>query len=420
MTFRYVVRVAERGHTDISSDAWRRLATAESFWKLVDRKIVSVSHPGASGARLHGGAHVGRVACGDVLLELHEKIPGALQALLQFASHETFHVAAAPSPGSELGELVVLLIRQFLGAVTRYVTRGRQAIYVRERRTGSLAGGRLRLADTVRLRARGLGHLMAFERNAISHQTDLNRVVYAALREVERIADLVALPAEERARARAFSMLFSDCGSGRLPHEERARLTLLAEQCARKETTDEQRDLAALAAVVLAHQSFDRTAGSDLTVPRAWFLNLERLFETACRAVLRHVCRGTFVVERGDDRAPHIFGSERREFRAHPDIVLRAEEAHGVGDIKYKDWNGSADASDIYQLLVHASAFETDCCFLIFPSDRYDVRELGSSVTGAVAWLFAVDIRMLDRDLRRVIAATGLASLAEVPRAAHG
>lgn len=420
MTFSHVVRVAERGHTDINADVWRRLAASESFWKLVHRKILSVSHPAAVGARLHGGAHVGRIACGDILIEMHEKVPGALQALLQFASHDSFHVASAPSPGSELGELIVLLIRQFLAAVGRYTSRGRQAVYVREQKRGSLAGGRLRLADTIRLRARGLGHMMAFERNAISHQTDLNCVVYGALREVERVADVVALPAAERARARAFSMLFSDCGTGRWPHEERVRLTSAAERCAQKENTDQQRDLAALAAVVLAHQSFDRTSTTEPNVPRAWFLNLERLFETACRAVLRRACRGTFIVERGDDTAPPIFESERREFRAHPDIVLRAEEAHAVGDIKYKDWNGSADASDVYQLLVHASAFQTDCCFLIFPGDRYESRELGSSVTGAMTWLFAVDIRALDRDLRKVVEATGLAPLQNAPVAAHG
>lgn len=402
----------ERGFADVSEDVWRRLVVTRSFWALVDRKIVSISHPVAKGARLHGGSFVGRITCGEILVELHEKLPGALQALLRFASHETFYVAAAPSPSSELGELVVLLIQQFLAAVAAYVTRGRQAVYVRERRTGSLVGGRMRLTDTIRLRARGLGHMIAFDRTAISYKTNLNRVVYGALREVEQIAATIPLPSGDKAQARAFAMLFSDCHTGRLRHEERLELVTLAERCATDELAGQLRDIAALASVVLAHQSFEHETSTRPSVPRAWFLNLEKLFETACRSVLRQICWGRFVVDRRQLNPPQIFQHEAHEYRAYPDLVIRAEEAHAIGDVKYKEWTGRASASDVYQLLVHASAFETDCCFLVFPSDRYEMRELGGSVTGALTWLFAIDIRAMDRDLRLAMDATGLIAAA--------
>ena len=402
------VRVPERGHTDVPIEVWRRLATTPAFWHLVDQGIVSVSSPSRDGITLSGGCYVGQAMCGDVLLELHEKIPGALQALLRFAAHDAFEIAASPAPSSELGDLVVLLVKQFTAAVGAYAALGRQSVYSRVRSVGSLVGGRIRVVDTVRLRARGLGHIIAFERDTLSYDTPLNQVVLGALREIERIASVVAIPPADRAKARAFAMLFDDCSSGRPLHQERRRLLAVAEECAASEPVERLRDLSALAGVLLAHQSFERSSAGQPHVPRAWFLNLERLFEAACRAVFREQCRGRFQVERGKGRAPKIFELEEREFRAYPDLVIKADEAHAIGDVKYKHWTGSASASDLYQLLVHASAFETDCCFLVFPAESYSARFLGSAVTGSLTWLFAVDVRHLDRDLGVALDVMGL------------
>lgn len=418
VAFTATVRVPERGRVDVPTNVWRRLAGSQAFWRLVDQGVVTVSSPSQSGITLGGGCYVGQAVCGDVLLELHEKIPGALAALLRFASHDAFSVLATPAPGSEMGDLVVLLIKQFLATVGAYTARGRQSIYARERKVGSLVGGRMRVVDTVRLRARGLGHLIAFDREKLSYDTRLNQVVDGALREIERIASSVAVPPLDRARARAFAMLFSDATTGREQHRERPRLLTAAEECAAQERTDQMRDLAALAGIILAHQSFEHGTEVRSHSPRAWFLNLEHLFESACRTVLRGLCKGRFSVDRRQGRAPRIFEREEREFRAHPDLIIRADEAHAVGDVKYKEWTGTATASDLYQLLVHASAFETDCCFLVFPSDGYSSRSLGSAVTGSLTWLFAVDIKALDRDLATALDVMGLVPSSAT--AAHG
>ncbi len=406
-----VIRVPERGYADVPRPLWTRLAGDAAFWRLVEAGILSISHPSQLGIRLHGSCHVGRAVLGGMTVELHEKVPGALRSLLGHTTHDAFRVERLAAPTSELGVLAALLVRQFLSAVSTYVSLGREFVYSTELRTGSLVGGRIDITRSLRLRARGLGHRLAFEKNVISFATKLNLTILAALREIENIAALVDIPASDLAESRALSMLFADCRTTEILFGRRADLARTAQAVAEDPSTPlPHRDIAALAGTILAHESFEAASSiSQRSAPRAWFLNLETLFETAVLNILARLSHGMLTVTHGRKRPERVFESDPREFRANPDLVLRdAGITVAVGDVKYKTWTGTAIAGDIYQLLVHASAFRTTTAFLVFPSDCFLERRLGAAVTGATTSLFSVDVRDLSSGLSAVLNALGL------------
>jgi hypothetical protein len=74
-----------------------------------------------------------------------------------------------------------------------------------------------------------------------------------------------------------------------------------------------------------------------------------------------------------------------------------------VGDVKYKQWAGVPGASDVYQLLVHAAAFDSGKAFLVFPFEEFDARSLGDAVTGASVTTYGVDVRELDDHVEHIL-----------------
>jgi len=408
---REIVAVSERGHIDLPQSMWEKLVASEGFRRLLDCGVLKATLLPERGVRLHGSCYVGRAQCGEVVLELREKIAGALRSLLGHATHDVFRVVRAETAASELGDLAALLVHQFLSAVTAYASRGRNFRYTVERRTGSLVGGRLDITKSIRLRARGLGHLLVFDRNTVSHNTPVNRIVLAALREVERLTRIIQIPPGDVVRARGLAMLFADFRDAEMLFGRRTSFVNQAQILLGTALPGHVRDMIALAGVVLAHESFEHSAATAAAVPRTWLLNLEALFETAVRNVLADTLRSSYRVTRSGGHARRVFARVAGEYTAHPDLVVsRAQEVEAVGDVKYKTWDMSAAAGDVYQLLVHAAAFECRHAFLVFPSDRFEVRRLGDAATGCDVMFFAVDIRNLRRDVGLLVAELGISA----------
>ena len=281
-----------------------------------------------------------------------------------------------------------------------YVSRSREFVYERQRKIGSLAGGRIDVGQSLQLRARGLGHLLAFDKNAITFNTELNRVILKALMEVSRLAQLIAIEPRDIERARGLALLFSDCLEARLLVADRGTFSQIASDLVQACTVPEHKDVAALAAVIVAHESFERNAEKGWDIPRAWFLNLEKLFERAVVSELKQGISPTTSLFSGFDRPRPIFERYRGMYTAHPDIVL--SNGRGtviVGDVKYKNWTGTPVAADIYQLLAHTAAYSGTRGFLVFPSHEYKMVQLGKAVTGADAWLFALDLNGLSESV---------------------
>lgn len=400
------IRVPERGNADVSSAAWKGVSRSPVFWNLVERGVVSVEHLRAGRVRFCGGCYVGRSRVSDdVVLELHEKVPGSLASLLRFASGTDFRVEHVPGPASELGALIALLVAHFVESVRRYAARGRQFEYEKESMKGSLVGGRLDITRTIRLWARGLRHLAAFDKNVVSFDLPINRTVLAALREVERIGKLVSLPRDVVARVRAMAMLFDDCRNVEVLFGTRSDAARRADSLAASASDRVTADMLALAAIILSNESFEHDSTHGGVAPRSWFLNLETLFERAVRATMRSSLGSRGVVSSGRSAPLPIFPSKPDVFRANPDLVVRLIDTAEVfvGDVKYKQWAGVPGASDVYQLLVHAAAFDSGKAFLVFPFEEFDARSLGDAVTGASVTTYGVDVRELDDHVEHIL-----------------
>jgi 5-methylcytosine-specific restriction endonuclease McrBC regulatory subunit McrC len=103
-----------------------------------------------------------------------------------------------------------------------------------------------------------------------------------------------------------------------------------------------------------------------------------------------------------------VFLQEPSGYAAQPDLLVRSgTDTLAIGDVKYKEWEGSAGASDVYQLLVHAAAFDCAQAFIVYPADHFEMRSLGKSATGANTWFFTVSLRDLESDLRLVASELG-------------
>lgn len=408
---RALIRVPERGHVDIGAQEWRALSGDPGFWQLVDKKMLEVRHRTRGRVRLLGTRWVGSALLGGMHVELAEKVPGALASLLEFATEGAFRLARTPSSATELGNMARLLARQFLDATRIYASEGLEFHYASRDNIGSLGGGRINIGKTLDLRAQGLRHLIAFEQDYVTYDTPKNRVVLRALREIETIARLIGLPARDVARARSLALLFGDARATEVLFGAREAFARQAEQLTAEPEHVKDRDLLALASVMLSHESFEPRRPTARKAPRAWFLNLEDLFEKATRRTLARLCPAGMAVSKGRDRKPPIkvFTLVEDMYRANPDLVIEsAASMVAVGDVKYKLWTGTAGHDDIYQLLVHAAAFRAPAAFLIFPGEGFSAQDLGVSATGCRTWVFTVDPRSLALGASEALLAMGL------------
>ena len=408
------VRVPERGVIEVQPSVGKELMRSATFWGLVERGIVSAEQLRRGGIRLTGGCYVGRsVVAEDLLLEVHEKVSGSLASLLRYASGRNLGIEHISGPTSDIGPLVALLIEHFVEAVREYAGRGRQFEYTNQSMTGSLIGGRLDVVRTVRLRARGHRHLAAFDKSFASFNAPVNRIVLAALREVEHVSRVVHIGRDLIARVRSMAMLFDDCRDSEVLFGARSEASLRAEKLATAAPDRRTADLLSLAAIILAHKSFDQDSQVRGAAPRSWFLNLETLFEHAVREVMRARINTVGTVTSGRFMPQAIFAQTNRTFRANPDLViqLRSQPCACIGDVKYKQWANCPGTSDVYQLLVHASAFGTAQAFLVFPADQFEIRTLGHAVTNCRVTMYGVNVRELDEQVALLVDDLGILPL---------
>jgi 5-methylcytosine-specific restriction endonuclease McrBC regulatory subunit McrC len=408
------ITVTERGHTEITQAEWSALRASEAFWRLVESKALAVTALPDNRARLDGSNLVGRALCGGLIIEIREKIQGALLSLLK-AGSPSLKTVAAEAPLTELGPLIALLAQAFVDEIRSYVSRGREWVYESQRRRSSTIGGRLNISETMRLRASGLRYLASFDRQTISHATEMNRLLYAGLREIEVLARLVPIGDNLLSSARAMSLFFEDCRDAEIIFGSSDMLARSTQALRESGNYEEYDGMLALAGILLSHNSFDPADPLPGVAPFSWFVNLANLFENAVRRVLIEIVAEGSHVTPGRTSSLSVFPAASM-LVADPDIVVDTLSGVIVGDVKYKYWSGSADASDLYQLLIHASAFNAERTFLVFPSDSYSEICLGRAVSGPMTWLFAVDVRNLEAGLTAACGTMSIATREEADR----
>lgn len=397
---RPLVSVPERDHCEVSGADWSKLSSSSDFWMLVERGIISVSQRERARVRLSGGKYVGKARFPEIDLEVGEKIPGALNSLLSHSTDSATRVLKGEAAVASGGHFIDLLVHEFLNAASTYVTAGLDFKYQSKLESGSLIGGAIDIRNSIRLRMQGRGHLAAFHRSEISQDTRINRCVLASLREVERIAKVVDLQPGDLDRARFLSMPLSAARTPMVVFGERSQLARDARELASSVGTD-HRDLLLLASTILSGQSFAQTWSSTDSTPRAWFVDLEGLFELAVRRALQKVGGGTYSISDAKPHERRVFAGLPTKFRANPDVVLASDTGFpAIGDAKYKQWPGIEDSlsahSDIYQLLVHTAAYESHVAFLVYPHDSNEFRELLDSATSCDVLIAGLDISDLE------------------------
>ena len=222
----------------------------------------------------------------------------------------------------------------------------------------------------------------------------MNRGLLAALRQVERIARESTLYKGDRARARALALVFEDCLDGTFLFTTRSQFLADLDAEQRDPFKARARDVAALASVVLDRVSFDEKSPDEELLPRAWFLDLGRLFEDVVTRELRRLVMPTRHVEEGSRALKPMFGAVNDRYRADPDLILKSgDRVDLIGDVKHKVWTGVADQDDLYQLLAHTATYQAQDCFLIYPHVRYEEVDLGRNPLGGTTFLFAVDVK---------------------------
>jgi len=376
------------------------LRASKDFARLQERGIVEVSYSSGQ-VRLKGSCYVGQARCGSIQINFTEKVSGALVALLAFASRDAFNIAKASSATSGAGALIAILVDEFLSAVKKYTTSGRQFLYAPVMMKGSLIGGKISMTKSLRLRAQGFGHVLAFTKSTATYATPVNQLVLAALIEIERLARFITLGERALAQSRSLCMLYDDCRDTSFLQRDRAYLTRQAMEVAESHPINLVSDMLLLASILLAHESFEHGSTNGRVMPWTWFVNLERLFESAVRVVMARTT--TAQMGRGTTMPQPIFDEVTGAYRANPDLIVR-DRSTGVivGDVKYKALAGAtAGASDVYQLLVHAAAFKAKKAFLVFPGDDFRCRSLGKDANGIETFFFVVRIGSLDADIKQ-------------------
>jgi hypothetical protein len=401
------VSVPERGAVDVPQDIWRRLAADPAMWTLVQDKVVIVEKRANHRVVLRGTCYVGRAVVGGVDLEFSEKFPGAFQALCAVGLPKGTKLAKAPSAVGDSPLSTALLVKVFIEAVESYVSHGREFAYMERYERGSLIGGKLKVAETIRLRARGVRHQAAFSRTTITTLTDLNLIICAALLRVETLSRLHMVDRSSVIAARSLTMVFAECQQAVVRMPPDALRNLAIQQAEMKQAEDAH--IVELAAAILGEAGFGDARMVRGLVGRSWFVNLENMFERAVRAGLSNVLEQASVTSA--TKAPGVFADLMGRYPANTDIVIRAEGRVCIGDAKYKDRKPREfpDASEVQELLTHASAYSAMKAFLVFPSERAWEMRVGADRNGCEIWCFGVRLTNMVDDLITAAIALGYA-----------
>jgi hypothetical protein len=398
-----IISVPERGTVEISQEVWLALSQAPEFWKLLESNILTVERRSLGQWRLRAGCYVGRSVVGEHVIEAVEKVAGSFEVLVRLMGIAGASVVNAPALRSDDDHTAALLVSLFIGAVRKYLSGHKRVAYLQRHETGALVSGRLDISGTAKLRARGMFHQAAFYRTVLTADLPINRAIYAALMQVERLARILPIDPGDVSSARALRVAMSDCLDGAMK-TPRAKLAEIALTSSREPgVRGPVKDVMSLAAAVLDSAGFGGDFDWGRTVTRSWFVNLENMFERAVRKVIQ-ASLPAFTVSGPTDR-PSLFTHADDRYRANPDVVIRSgAKVVAIADAKYKDFDGWPAASDLYELIAHAAAYGAPSAFLVYPSEGDAlVRGLGTSSTGCAVWAMSVPVDKFELAMQDIL-----------------
>ncbi len=420
--------VTERRRRLLSSDEWPLLERSEGFWRLVDAGYVAVHRLGVDRYELAGRKYVGRALVDDLEIRVEEKVPGTLLSLVGAATGAELRILEEGAPVTEFDRVSRHLMREFTSAAARYLATRRKPRYLYRSAQGPVLAGALDMPQTMRLHATGrLGHF-AFRQGFVVRDEPLDRLVLAGLESLDRAAEALQLEAKTLYDARWLAGALEEVRDQRFLSTTPSSMLEVADKIELGiDQLSDDVDLARLAVIALLHHGFEPEVSATGEVPRAWFVDLETLFESVVRTTLQHLL-GPVLVDRGEGFVRRMFTGGWDTSCTHPDLVVHSgSDVLAVGDVKYKslavglgeDGESAEDVPqkrlkegrpDLYQVLVHAASLDADKAFLVYAGDRFACRYPGVSATGAATWTAQVRPNKLLIDLAALLESLGLAT----------
>ncbi len=403
--------VPERGVALLSADEWAHLSQNPDFWELCRTKVLSVDLSKRGRYKLAGSCYTGEAKVGAARLILAEKFPGATGALLDALRPGKRKIAQVSGLGDHDYDPIGLLVSRFIPTVRTYLSGFRQIRYSDTVSTGTIAGGRLDIRGTIKLRTSGKSHKLAFRKSQVTSDLPYNVCIYGALKQVERFAASAAIPSALVAMARALRAPLKDCeiSASRLTFGELQKLAK-AQSKANSNSRSELAIPIELASALLEATPHEMNEGLRADVKKSWFVNLENLFEVALRDCIKRVSHKSFNVTSAKNR-PDLFKPVLGRYRANPDVVVK--DAYGacvmIADAKYKDIDGWPSASDVHELLAHAAGYHSPRAVIFYPSDTdFSVMDFGTSVTGCKVFAVSVRFDHFEHDVRHGLTICGI------------
>lgn len=397
--------VRERSTKSLSREEYRLLENHPLFLRLVSDGVLALEQTRSNRYGLRAGPHVGQAVIGNVLLRIEEKVRGSLAALLAVAEQPETRLSDAASFAETQEVILFALVDRFLAALDKYLVQGRAKQYQPREMRGSMPRGKIKMASTMRLWATGRRDLLVYRFHDLSPRVFENQLLGLAL----HVADAI-LPATEmrrRRRVRTAAIMFEDTGWQRwlrVPRE------VIEEKYARIEMRSSQMSsLMAMARLLALHFGVS-TAVTDEDVPFSWFVSLETLFQECLLKSMQSaaVDLGLRVTDWRKARR-FVLAAERR-YHARPDVVVWDPQLpEAVVDAKYKDLESSDEGpkapgnADLYQLLVHAQAWNVLIGALVYPSDDTAYYELGADALGTKVGYFMLDVRRPVEGARKIL-----------------
>src|SRR5262249_14512287 len=146
--------------------------------------------------------------------------------------------------------------------------------------SGPTLGGTVDLPRTMRLHASGRPNHFAFNEGRVVRDEPLDRVVLAALNELDFAGPSLGLDDDTLYWSRTLAGAVDEVRDEAFVAMATTDHLAVAEAVERDSRTAElDRDLARLASIALMHRGFEPDRVATGTVPRAWFIDLETLFE---------------------------------------------------------------------------------------------------------------------------------------------
>lgn len=391
------IELVERGPaTRLDFKSTRALIGHGSWSGLVAGGIVEPISQ-SDGLHLRADRFVGFARLGDIELRIRERHAGSLVKLLELASNVRLKLAPAASGVSDQKVIVHALVVEFVELVRTYVAHGREKVYTTVLGHGPTGRGQLDLVRTARARAQGQPWL-EWARPELSAVTPLNALVARALHAADLVCQQVTQDSKLQVELRSLAGVFQD---NALAYSLSTAEDLLA-QAERNRAPPGLPELAA----TIVQASSAGGGGHDARV--SWFVNLETLFEKAVRTQLARVVPSAKVAKGGTYKpALHLFSGPPKRLPMYPDIVVSHTIETVVGDVKYKRWDSTPSASDLYQMSCYVQAHGGTRGFLVYPGSRLRVP-LGKTPWGSSVQVFLVDPMNLEADLAWLAAAMDL------------